>query len=313
MGSENLPSTAATMDDVMKCVVATQAGISYPFGNDVWVVQPFPAAISAEDADPFLMCDEMGPSTSRGKSDPGGWHGHLGMDICTYKRFGDWRHADSLGNRAEFKAPGLQWMSVGSGVEHAEGSGAVKGEHSHGFQIWINVPAKHKLDTPGYGTEGPERMVNFELPGGNMRLLAGEHAGQVGAFKTKQPIQMLDLELAPSSEFEHTLPLVLDNCLVFVYEGSCKMCGQELRHHDTARFDATDSSRRKLTFVAGKEGVGMMIFAGKRINERIAWHGPFVMNTRAELRKAFGDYQIGKFPPVRCSWDYRSVQGGWND
>lgn len=204
-------------------------------------------------------------------------------------------------------------MSVGNGVEHAEGSGADAGEHSHGFQIWINVPAKHKHDNPGYGTEGPEKMIDFPLPGGNLRLLAGEHAGSTGPFKTKQPIQMLDLELGPNSETEHVLPPILDNCIVFVYEGDCKICGQHLKHHDTARLDATDPTRRKLVVAAGKEGVGMMIFAGKRINEPIAWHGPFVMNTKAELRKAFGEYQIGKFPPVRCGFDYRAARGGWNN
>jgi len=124
---------------------------------------------------------------------------------------------------------------------------------------------------------------------------------------------MLDLELGPGGKLEHVLPTVLDNCLVFVYEGSCDMCGQRLHHHDTARFDATDPSRRSLIINAGTEGVGMMIFAGKRINESIAWHGPFVMNTKAELRKAFGDYQTGKFPYKRCSWDYRQVRGGWQD
>jgi len=209
------------------------------------------------------------------------------------------------------KAPGLQWMSVGSGAEHAEGSGAAKGERSHGFQLWINVPAKHKMDDPSYGTEGPERMVNFQLPAGNLRLLAGEHAGQIGPFQTKQPIQILDLELGPNDQFEHVLPPILDNCLVFVYEGGCIMCGQRLAHHDTARFDAADPSRRKLIVATGKEGVGMMIFSGKRINEPIAWHGPFVMNTKAELRKGFADYQAGKFPYKRCSFDYRKAKGGW--
>merc|ERR1712039_571921 len=98
---------------------------------------------------------------------------------------------------------------------------------------------------------------------------------------------MLDLELGPNCKFEHILAPVLDNCLVFVYEGGCNMCGQQLDHHDTARFDATNPSRRKLTVNTRSEGVGMLIFAGKRINEPIAWHGPFVMNTKSELRKAF--------------------------
>merc|ERR1712241_956690 len=122
-------------------------------------------------------------------------------------------------------------------------------------------------------------------------------------------IQILDLELGPNDQFEHILPPILDNCLVFVYEGGCIMCGQRLAHHDTARFDAADPSRRKLILATGKQGVGMMIFSGMRINEPIAWHGPFVMNTKAELRKGFADYQAGKFPYKRCSFDYRKAKG----
>merc|ERR1711972_235582 len=103
-----------------------------------------------------------------------------------------------------------------------------------------------------------------------------------------------------------------DNCLVFVYEGGCSMCGQRFAHHDTACFDAADPSRRKLILATRKQGVGMMILSGKRINEPIAWHGPFVMNTKAELRKGFADYQAGKFPYERCSFDYREAKGGWS-
>ena len=93
------------------------------------VMQAFPAGFTAEESDPFLMMDHFGPKLSKGKiSDPDkfpvGWHPHRGMDIMTYLIEGVGRHADSLGNRGEFKSPGAQWISVGSGIEHAEGGGS---------------------------------------------------------------------------------------------------------------------------------------------------------------------------------------------
>ena len=183
-------------------------------------MQPFPAAISERDADPFLMCDEFGPTVSSGKeTDPAarpfkslsnrllqlalhfedrfpvGWHPHMGMDIMTYIREGRGRHADSLGNREEFDSPGFQWISVGSGIEHAEGGGTPNGERQHGFQIWLNVPKANKADDPKpfgsiwpvvfksdlrYGTVKPELLTEFDLKGGagRARLLAGPYSGQ---------------------------------------------------------------------------------------------------------------------------------------
>lgn len=118
------------------------------------------------------------------------------MDIMTYLREGRGRHADSLGNREEFDSPGFQWISVGSGIEHAEGGGTAKGDRQHGFQIWLNVPKVHKADDPEYGTVGAELLTEFDLSGGagRARLLAGPYSGQEGAFKTKQSVQMIDFE-----------------------------------------------------------------------------------------------------------------------
>ena len=104
------------------------------------------------------MCDEFGPKTSRGAhgtdSDSGfevAWHPHHGMDILSYFVAGNGRHADSLGNREIFRSPGFQWLSVGSGIEHAEGGGTPEGELEHGFQIWLRMPTAKMRDAPRYG------------------------------------------------------------------------------------------------------------------------------------------------------------------
>ena len=114
-----------------------------PTGDPSFVVQQsMPGPVSEEEADPFLMCDEFGPTVSQGAhgtdSDGGftvPWHPHHGMEILSYMISGRGRHADSLGNREVFRSPGFQWLSVGSGIEHAEGGGTPAGESERGLQI----------------------------------------------------------------------------------------------------------------------------------------------------------------------------------
>merc|ERR1719453_1301191 len=138
-----------------------------------------------------------------------------------------------------------------------------------------------------------------------MRLLAGEHNGRPGPFKTVQPVQMFDLELPPDEEYRHPLPELLDNCLVYVYRGAAVVAGELVPSHHVAHLNATDLNARDIIFRANSDGMGAMVFAGKRIGEPIAWHGPFVATSQAELRKVFNDYRSGKFPSKRVSWDYR--------
>lgn len=334
----------------MLCIAVRAATVAHPTGDPHFsVMQAFPSAVSAEEADPFLMCDEIGPLVTKfgpsGEDEfPVGWHGHLGMDICTYMREGIGRHADSLGNRGSFASPGLQWMSTGTGIEHAEGGGTPRGARKHGFQIWVNVPAARKRDAPRYGTEPPERLPLLDLGTGvgTARLLAGPTAtprvyedggaaatGDVaigvspegaaasdvpaappaprGPFETAQPVQMLDIELIPGARYEHAVPEELDNCIVYVYHGSTTLAGdtRAVAAREVALLDASDAARRVVDLTAGPDGAGMLLFAGKRINEPIFWHGPFVAASREELRAAFRAAQTGKFPPVRVPWDYR--------
>jgi len=124
-----------------------QSKVTHPTGDPKFsVLQAFPAGFSAEEADPFLMCDEFGPMVSKGAvTDPDefpvDWHPHRGFDLLTYMTEGWARHADSMGNRESFPAPAIQWISSGSGIEHAEAGGTPTGQVQHGFQIWINVPS----------------------------------------------------------------------------------------------------------------------------------------------------------------------------
>jgi len=288
-----------------------KAQTTYPTGNkDFAVLQCFPAGFTAKDADPFLMCDEFGPSLSKGPVDdpdefPINWHPHRGQDLLTFMKEGTGRHGDSLGNRETFNAPGIQWISAGSGIEHAEGGAGAVGEVQHGFQIWVNVPADRKMDDPRYGTHSSEDIPIFKENGLIIRVLAGELGDCSGPFKTVQPVQIFDVTLDANTNWVHEVPKLLDNCLIYVYKGSATICGDEVSAGSVIRLNATTESR-KVAFVT-KAGVTAILFAGKMLNEPIAWQGPFVMNTDAQIQKTFSEYRGGTFLRKRANWNYKDI------
>jgi redox-sensitive bicupin YhaK (pirin superfamily) len=301
----------------MRLLAVRAARKSHPTGDPKFaVMQAFPAAISAEDADPFLMCDHFGPANFMTRpADPDvfgvGWHPHRGQDILTYLVEGIGRHADSMGNRGEFASPGMQWISVGSGIEHAEGGGNAPGENSQGFQIWVNVPSDRKMDDPRYGTVPPENIPLLDFsstsPGVKARLLAGSVGQSVGPFETVQPVQMIDFLLEANSSHTHAIPENLDNCIIYAWKGSGSIAGSSVPFQHVAHLDASDPSAREFTMTAGAEGFSVIMFAGKRLNQPIAWHGPFVMTTDEEIQKTIDEYRRGTFLKKRAPWDYKRL------
>jgi redox-sensitive bicupin YhaK (pirin superfamily) len=203
----------------------------------------------------------------------------------------------------------MQWMSVGSGVEHAESGGTPKGETTQGFQIWLNVPAKDKMLDPTYGTEAPEAIPQEQVaPGAMARLLAGPMGDRVGAFKSKAFVQVVDFDLAPDATMVHEIPTGMDTCMLFVYEGEAVVAGESVARQTVVQLDASSDSARGFQLTAGPSApVSAILFAGKRLNEPIAWHGPIVMNTQTEIDQTFRELRSGNFPPVRVDWDYRQI------
>lgn len=302
------------MSKMMSALAVRIAKKTYPTGDKNFsVMQAFPAGFTAEEADPFLMCDFFGPSISTGVETnpdafPVQWHPHRGMDICTYLKEGVGRHADSLGNRETYATPGMQWISVGSGIEHAEGGGTPAGQNQTGFQIWINVPSFKKMADPAYGTESPESLPVIQVGDGvSATLLAGTIGDKVGPFRTVQSLQMADFTLAPNAQGTHHIPAELNNCIVYVYKGAGKVAGQDVVVHNVVRLGATDPEVREFTFSAGADGMSVMVFAGKRLDQPIAWHGPFVMCTDREIEATLQEYRRGLFPPKRVPWDYKKI------
>jgi quercetin 2,3-dioxygenase len=171
------------------------------------------------------------------------------------------------------------------------------------------------MDDPRYGTEPPENIPVVSSPSGSfVRVLAGdfdatEDSGSVvtGPFKTVQPVVMLDYTLLPGDTAEYRVPTHLDNVLVYMHTGSGEVNGANLQIHDCARLDAKKESERVINFTGGAAGASFLVFAGKMLNQPIAWHGPFVMTTDAEIRETLREYQQGTFLKKRASWDYKRI------
>ncbi|KAL7574135.1 hypothetical protein ACA910_014818 [Epithemia clementina (nom. ined.)] len=383
-------------NNLMELIRVGQAGITHPFGDERSVLQAFPSGISAKEADPFLMCDyfSMPPSSDNPFANnnknhdedffPVDWHPHRGFDIASYLKSGVGRHGDSLGNRETFETPGMQWMSTGSGVYHAEGGGRQPPNTSlTGFQIWINVPSNRKMDDPRYGTVPPKDLPTITVRCGKTsamtsssstnnnnvdansqsvivkaRVLAGSAHGVQGPFETVQPVQMVDWEFythSPAEEneteqqactpdetttrsseeeeeeevFSFDIAPGLDTAMLYVYEGELDLITSSdddnddatqknrtrLRTQSIAVWNASDANRRRLQLAvrlgasasAETKSAGALLFAGKKLNQPIAWHGPIVMTTQAEIQQTMREIRNGQFPPKRVPWDYTKI------
>ncbi|CAJ1950770.1 unnamed protein product [Cylindrotheca closterium] len=308
-------------------------GITHPFGDHRSVNQAFPAAIPSKASDPFLMCDYFAMMEGNGPVQdpddfPVGWHPHRGFDIASYLKSGTGRHGDSLGNRETFETPGMQWMSTGSGVEHAEGGATEKGIFMRGFQIWINVPSQHKMDDPKYGTVPSQdlplvKLTADEGENATARVLAGNLLGAKGPFATVQPVEMVDFELSPNAIVEFDIGSNMDTAMLYVYQGSLKdlngkgkvgegfIClldaDLDMDTKRAIRLEAAPDEEIEENGDGEPKKVGVMLFAGKKLNEEIAWHGPIVMNTQQEVRETLMELRMGQFPPNRVPWDYKRL------
>lgn len=177
------------------------------------------------------------------------------------------------------------------------------------------------MDDPRYGTETPEKIpvvfldeatspnASNKVATSFVRVLAGEYQGRSGPFQTVTDVQILDTTLAPHTEITQHVPAHLDNALLYVYKGKITLSTDvEVRATECARLDAANTqSPRQFTITSGSEGASFMWFAGKMLKQPIAWHGPFVMTTDAEIQTAIKEYQQGTFLKKRAAWDYKRI------
>jgi redox-sensitive bicupin YhaK (pirin superfamily) len=246
------------------------------------------------DLDPFLMLDEFG---SEEASDYiGGFpdHPHRGFETVTYLLAGRMCHWDNHGHSGIIESGGAQWMTAGRGIIHSEMPEQQEGL-LRGFQLWINLPARDKMGAPRYQEFAPSAIPT--IAGGEgvtVRVLAGkvgEVKGPVIAEAT-DPLY-IDVTLAPGASFAQ--PLRRDDAaFVYVFEGASGIGDGESRAIARGEL-AVLGPGETVRFRAGDQGARFLLVAGRPINEPVAKHGPFVMNTREEILQAFDDLRRGRF------------------
>tara|TARA_R110000851_G_scaffold161068_2_gene304599 strand:- start:6974 stop:7852 length:879 start_codon:yes stop_codon:yes gene_type:complete len=253
--------------------------------------------------DPYLMMDEI--KSDNEQDFIGGFppHPHRGIETFTYIRTGGFEHRDQMGNVKHIRAGDVQWMSTGSGVVHSEMPLADAKKGLHGFQIWLNMPAKHKMRPPIYQDTSKQANPCIDNEhGAKLVALAGNWGFNHDPHEISSSIQGLaghgaiaDLTLAGYGHGTLNLAEYQTVC-AYVYQGELNYVdAQGLR--ETARagqflvLDPHDVSH----FQTESTGAGLLLLAGKPINEEIVYMGPFVMNSQAEIEQAVHDYQQGRF------------------
>jgi len=242
--------------------------------------------------DPFLMLDEFG---SENKDDYiGGFppHPHRGIETVTYMLNGEFEHEDSTGAKGRMSSGDVQWMKTGGGIIHSEMPAMSEGK-LHGFQLWVNMPAKYKMNKPEYIYIDAEQMQIHKDKEKKIKIIAGKFNEIEGPVKghNVEPVYF-DVEIEKDKEFNFELPLT-HNSLIYLIEGKIKI-GKEDHNKikDSTLIILTKGQKLK---VSGLTRAKFLLISGKPIGEPIARGGPFVMNTKEEILKAVQDYHNGTF------------------
>jgi quercetin 2,3-dioxygenase len=256
------------------------------------------AGVDLRALDPFIHMDQMG-EVDYGPGEPKGtpWHPHRGFETVTYMIDGTFRHQDSHGGGGMITNGDTQWMTAGSGLLHIEAPPeelVVSGGLFHGFQLWVNLPATMKLTAPRYQDIRAGQVSLLSSPDGGalLRVIAGNVAGFSGPGVTHTPITLVHATLTAGAQLR--LPWQPSfNALAYTLEGSGSV-GAQGRPMKLGQLAVFGSGEVITLQAAAKESMDVLILGGQPIREPVAAYGPFVMNTREELVKAFEDYQAGR-------------------
>jgi quercetin 2,3-dioxygenase len=257
--------------------------------------------------DPFIHMDQMG-EVEYAPGEPKGtpWHPHRGFETVTYMIDGTFQHRDSIGGGGLITDGATQWMTAGSGILHIERPPdelVASGGLFHGIQLWVNLPAAQKWIPPRYQDIRADAVTLVSSPDGGalLRVIAGSVAGFVGPGSTHTPINLVHATLSPGAELRLPWPPEF-NALVYVLAGRGRI-GPEQRPFATGQL-AVLGEGDVLVMKAEQHQeqrapqLEALILGGRPIREPIAWSGPFVMNTRAELVQAYDDYERGRIGVV---------------
>lgn len=247
--------------------------------------------------DPFLLFDAFG------SSDPDDYlagfpdHPHRGFETVTYMLAGTMEHRDSAGNAGRLEAGSVQWMTAGRGIVHSEMPHQREGRMA-GFQLWVNLPAAHKMDPPRYQDIPPDVVPEVALADGvTVKVLAGEVDGMSGPVHgiVTDPTY-LDFTLPPGAEVSFPLPPG-HHAFVHVFEGRVAIGAPDDERElavDQVGVLSTGDDQHGVRLVADDEPVRLLLIAARPLGEPVAHWGPFVMNTRDEIDQAIADYRAGR-------------------
>jgi len=242
--------------------------------------------------DPFLMLDEFGSENSEDYIAGFPPHPHRGIETVTYMLAGDFEHKDSTGGEGKMSAGDVQWMKTGSGIIHSE-MPAMKEGKLHGFQLWINMPAKLKMSKPEYIYIDADKMKIHKDIDKKIKVIAGKFEKAEGPVKghNVEPIYF-DVELNKGKKFDFKIPST-HNSFIYLINGEIEI--GEKKHTKVKDSTLVLLSRGENLKVSAKINAKFLVISGKPINEEIARGGPFVMNTKSEILQAVQDYHSGNF------------------
>lgn len=252
----------------------------------------------AEEMSPFLLMDYAGPAdfppTARQLGV--GQHPHRGFETVTIVYEGGVSHRDSSGGGGTIGPGDVQWMTAASGLIHEEFHSpafAGRGGAFEMVQLWVNLPARDKMAAPGYQGITADRIPEATLPqgAGTARVIAGRYADAVGPAHTFTPMNVWDLRLKAGHRVTFDLPDGHTTAL-FVLKGSLRL--DERHTVNPAELAVLERSGRRLEFDV-LEDATVLLLNGEPLNEPIVGHGPFVMNSEAEIRQAINDFNSGRF------------------
>ena len=268
------------------------------------VNRPFPSQGMAL-IDPFLLLDEMGPmELAPGEAKGAPDHPHRGFETVTYMISGKMEHRDSHGNAGRLGPGDVQWMTAGAGVVHSEMPAEDfqrQGGRMHGFQLWVNLPQRDKMIRPHY-QEIPAAGIPVATSAdgkATVRVIAGESMGKQAVINTRTPIVYLHFTLQPGASVVQPVPAEY-NAFAYVFSGEGRL-GREAKaatEHQMVMF-AGDGEAVTLAVPEGASGpLEVLLIAGAPLREPVARYGPFVMNTKEEIIKAFEDYREGRMGEI---------------
>lgn len=247
------------------------------------------------DLDPFLMFDDFRGGSPADYEAGFPWHPHRGIETVTYMLEGRVEHGDSLGNQGEIGPGDVQWMTAGSGIIHQEMPKGDAHGRMGGFQLWVNLPARHKMMEPRYQEIAAGQIPEAVLPGGvRVKVVCGQVGEVAGPVRdiVASP-EYLDVTIPAGVRWHHPVPSG-HSVFAYVFAGAGSFGPEPGTPAADGQLVAFAGSG-EVAAAAGPAGVRFLLVSGRPLREPIAWGGPIVMNTQEELETAFAEYDQGTF------------------